>query len=37
MTLFLPEYVSDQAVRLAFSNFGKGGVCLLADINLTDA
>ena len=23
MTLFLPEYVNDQVVRLSFSNFGK--------------
>ena len=30
-TLFLPEYLSHQAVRLAISNFGKGSVCLLAD------
>ena len=36
VTLFLPEYVSDQAVRLAFSNFGKGSLCILAVINLTD-
>ena len=36
VTLFLPEYVSDQAVRLAFSNFGKDSVWFLANINLTE-
>ena len=35
VTLFLPEYISDQPVRLPFSKFGKGSICLLADINLT--
>ena len=36
VTLFFPEYVSDQAVRLAFSSFEKSGFCLLTDMNLSD-
>ena len=34
VTLFLPECLRDQAVRLAISNFEKGSAFLLADINI---
>ena len=36
LTLFLPEYVSDQAMRLVFSNLEKSSFYLLAGINSTD-
>ena len=36
VTLFFPEYVSDQAVRLAFSSFGKSSFCLLKHLNLLE-
>ena len=36
MTIFFPEYISDQAVRLALSTFEKSSFCLLADMNLSD-
>ena len=36
MTMFFPEYISDQAVRLALSTFEKSSFCLLADMNLSD-
>ena len=36
VALFFPEYVRDQAVKLAFSSFGKSSFCLLKHFNLLE-